>query len=149
MPNSRDNKKASMPTHRVLRFNIIDSKQPSSTTRHRSIPILGYYLEEWLGISTMLAEKRERFGPIYSSNYFIHEWTYVSDYDAIVEALRDEEVFRTKDAFDSLDPMFGKDNVVVSDFDVHRKGCNRLTPVFAPALLPQYMGYINNRTCNT
>ena len=147
--NARNTKKATNPTHRVLPDNVPHSERPPSTPRHRSIPIIGYYLEKWLGIGTSPAEKRGRYGPIYSSNYFIDERTYISDYDAIVAAFRDEEVFRSKGAFDTLGQLLGKDNVIVSDFDVHTKGRSRIMPAFAPALFPQYMSYVSNRARKT
>ncbi len=111
--------------------------------------MIGFYLEKWLGIATSPAQKRERYGPIYSSNYFIDERTYVSDYDAIVEALRDDDVFRSKGAFDAFEPLFGKDNIVSTDFDVHTKGRNRIMPAFAAALFPEYMDCISKRARKT
>ncbi len=147
--NSRDAKKASKPTHRILPDNVTDSERPPPTPRHHSVPAIGYYLEKWLGIGTSRAEMRERYGPIYSSNYYIDERTYISDYDAMVEAFRDPEVFRTKGSFEAFETMFGEDNITVNDFEVHTKGRNRIMPAFAPALFPQYMGYISKRARKT
>ncbi len=111
--------------------------------------MIGFYLENWLGIGTSPAQKRERYGPIYSSNYFVDERTYISDYDAIVEAFRDADVFRSKGGFVAFEPLLGEDCLLISDFDVHTKGRNRIMPAFAPALFPQYMGYISKRARKT
>ncbi len=148
-PNATTTKKASKSTHRVLPNDATDSERPPSPPRHHSVPIIGFYLEKWFGFGTSPAKKRERYGLIYSSNYFFDERTYISDYDAIVAAFRDEEVFRSKGAFEVFDQLLGKDNVLVSDFDVHKKGRNKMQPAFAPALFPQYMRFVSNRARKT
>ena len=142
-------KQNSKPTHRILPENLPKADRPPTPPEHRSIPIFGFYLEKLFGVSTTPKQKRERYGPIYSSNYFIDQRTYISDYQATYEAFRNEDVFRVEGSFDVFKFLFGEGNFLVSDFDVHRGGRNSVLPAFAPGIFNQYMEFVRKRANKT
>ena len=148
-PNKSVTEETNQFAHRVLPENLSKSERPPLPPAHRSVPIFGFFLEKLLGIDTTPREKRQRYGPVYSSNYFIDQRTYISDYNAVVDALRDEEVFRVKGAIEVFTKMFGEGNILSTDFDMHRKARSAILPAFAPGIFPQYMGFITKRVRKT
>ena len=140
---------ADKPAYRELPDNLPKSQLPPPPPVHRSVPIVGFFLEKLIGIDTTPREKRQRYGPVYSSNYFIDQRTYICDYHAVAEALRDEDVFRVKGSIEVFAKMFGEGNILSNDFDVHKIARNAILPAFAPALFPQYMSFITKRVNKT
>ncbi len=136
-------------THRILPENLPKSERPPLPPTHKSIPWIGFLFEQLLGIDTVSYEKSEKYGPIYTSSFFLGNYAYLSDYHAVLNAFRDVDVFRSDGAFDTFKDLFGEDNMIVNDFEAHTRSRNAVAPAFSPTLFPYYFNIIQRRVRNT
>lgn len=74
---------------------------------------------------------------------------YLSDYQSILDALRDVDVFRSEGAFEIFKDLFGEDTKIANDFAVHAKSRNAVAPAFAPSLFPYYFEKVRRRVNST
>eukprot|EP00171_Calliarthron_tuberculosum_P019419 IDg19419t1 len=68
---------------------------------------------------------------------------YVSHYGAIVDILRDAEVFRSKGAFDAFTLLFGAGIIIALDPPHHTTARTLVAPAFSPSLFP----FLFDRIC--
>ncbi len=132
-------------THRILSENLPKSERPPLPPIHKSVPWIGFFLEELLGIGTKSYEKSEKYGRIFTSRYVLGHHAYLSDYHAITNAIRDVDVFRSDGASDTFKALFGEDNMITTDFEAHARSRNAVAPAFSPALFPYYFKIIQRR----
>ena len=125
--------------YRILPDNLPECKRPPSPPRHYSIPVIGFFIEKAMGV---LGDKSKQYGTIYTSNFFINNRAYISDYRTIIQILRDSNTFTCRGAFDTFESIFGLDVVMVQDGVEHAKSRATLAPAFATPLLPHYFNRI-------
>ncbi len=135
--------------HRVLPANLPKSQRPPSPPVHASVPWIGFFLEEALGVNTESYEKSEKYGPIYYSSFLLGPHIYLSDYQGIIDALRDVDVFRSEGAFEMFKDLFGEDTMIANDFALHAKTRHAVAPAFTPSLFPYYFDKIRMRVDST
>ncbi len=136
-------------THRILPENLPKSERPPLPPRHNSIPWIGFFLERLLGIHTDSWEKGEKYGHIYTSNFFLGHHAYLSDYRAVLNVLRDADVFRSHDALPVIQDLFGDDTMIANDFEAHTRTRNAVAPAFSTTLFPYYFNIIQRRVRTT
>jgi len=119
---------------------------------HRGIPLGGYLLEPLLGMNTP-SKRAEKYGGIYSSDFFVlKKQVFINDYHAIVSCTRDGQIFRARDTFEPSENLFGSDALFMLDGDDHSALRSVLAPAFSAAVFPLYMQGISrlvrNLWCN-
>ncbi len=89
------------------------------------------------------------YGPVYYSDFFIMPHTYVSDYHAITEVMRNPEVFRSKGSSPAFLRMFGENSMIILDGEEHNAARSAFAPAFSPGVFPLYQTRILSRARNT
>ncbi len=131
--------KQAMPKYyRELPADLPKSERPPLPARHHSVPLFGFFIEHLLGTLTTPMQKKEDYGPIYDSSFFISDRSYIADYHAIVEILKDPDLFRSSGAFGTFGKLFGNDAMLQQDGIDHAKSRAALQPAFSPSLFPLY-----------
>ncbi len=131
--------KQSRPSsYRVLPDNSNDSERPPRPPHHWSLPLIGIYIEQALGLYKTPFQRRDIYGPIHTANFFLGPRTYLFDYHAIIDVMRDDEVFRSKGAIPTFEPMFGADSMILLDGREHAIARAAFAPAFSPSLFPYY-----------
>lgn len=135
-PSSRKVAKRAKPKHvKALPANLRPEQLPPPPPAHRSIPVVGFFVEKALGLSQ---DKFDKYGPIWTSNYLVEDFAYVGDYEAVVEILRDSKLFQSEGASDEFASIFGVDNLVALDPPQHTRARNVVASAFAPNVFPFY-----------
>lgn len=62
----------------------------------------------------------------------------MSHYDAIVDILRNTDLFQSKDAFDAFSRFFGKDSIITLDPPAHGAARGTVASAFSSSLFPLY-----------
>ena len=134
---------------RVLPQNLPQSERPPLPPRHHSIPVIGFLIEKALGMYKTPLQRRELYGPIYNSSFFIEPQTYLGDYHSITEVLRNTEVFRSKDSSPAFLRTFGENSMIILDGEQHAVVRSAVAPAFAPSVFPLYQKRIVSRARKT
>ncbi len=146
---SKTQDKASNRTYRVLPPNLPESERPPPPPRHKSVPWVGFFLEKIFGTHTENYEKRERLGPIYATNYFLGERVFLLDHAALIDVMKNPELFRSNGAFGPIEDLFGHDAMLVNDGDKHASLRSSVAPAFSPAMFPHYFSFVQRRVART
>lgn len=131
-------------------FRELDTSElPPRPPKHYSVPVLGFAIENLLGLRTRCDEKHKKYGDLYWSDYLLHNTTFVADYATIIDVLRDPVHFPSGDGIPSFVQMFGSDNIVNLDGTAHAAARDLNAPAFAGPVLDYYFQLVRERVEDT
>ena len=143
---SRGASKETSKSYRVLPADLPESERPPLPVKHSSIPVVGFILENMLGLSKGFEKMRDEYGDVYRADYFLFPQTYVTSYQGVVDVLNDADVFECSGTFPGAVKLIGEDVLIQLDGARHASVRAILSPAFSPALLPVYFKRITERT---
>lgn len=131
---------------KALPLELRPDERPPLPPVHHSIPVIGFFVEQALGL---FRNRFDRLGPVFSSNFLIRNFTYVGDYDAVVDILRDSKLFTNKGSSPVLPRIFGSDSMIVLDPPQHTNVRRIVASAFSPVVFPFYFDSIVARVNRT
>lgn len=118
------------------------------TPRHKNLPVIGFFIDNWLGKTPgVLAAK---YGKAYRTRFMTYSSRLiVTDMDAITDIERNVDLFRSANAFDSFEAVFGEKSMFVTDGREHAMLRNTVAPAFSPNVYPFFFDKIRGRVEKT
>lgn len=137
--------KAPPKTYHVIENPVHEQNLPPPPPRHYSVPFIGFFLEDKFRLSTP-SSRKERYGPIYRSNFDYMDCVWISDLQAQHELMRDLDTFGIEVNIPTMDIFLGTESGFLKEGSIHRKTRSAMAPAFSRNILPSYFEGIRGIT---